>query len=141
VNIYVVHYSRYESIVKRSINGRARTKEAGLVSRTQDPPNMFHNRPESIASGFLNKVTNHSISRSNPSPPDRHPPPESRPGKASLKRPRRRSSRRLLRPRKKSSGRLRRPTKPRSPTRGYGESDAWAIWPASIESRFGRLWC
>jgi hypothetical protein len=34
VNIYVVYYSRYKSIVKRSINKRARTKEAGLVSKT-----------------------------------------------------------------------------------------------------------
>jgi hypothetical protein len=123
VNIYVVYYNRYKSIVGRSINKRARTKEASLVSKTQDLSNVFYSKPESIASGFLNKVTNHSILRSNPSPPDRHLAPKSRLRRASLKRLRRRLSRRLLRLRKKSSGRLRRLTKLRSPTCGYNKSD------------------
>jgi hypothetical protein len=121
VNIYVIYYSRYKSIVRRSINKRTRTKKAGLVSKTQDPPSVYYNRPESIASSFLNKVTNHSILRSNPSLPKHYSPLESRPKRASLKRLRRRLSRRLLRLRKKSSGRSRRPTKPRSLTCDYNK--------------------
>jgi hypothetical protein len=34
MNIYVVYYSRYKSIVKKSINKRARTKEASLINKT-----------------------------------------------------------------------------------------------------------
>jgi hypothetical protein len=34
VNIYVVYYSRYKSIVRRSINKKARTKKASLVNKT-----------------------------------------------------------------------------------------------------------
>jgi hypothetical protein len=140
VDIYVVYYSRYKSIVEKSINKRARTKEAGLISKTQDLLSMFYSRPESIASGFLNKVTNYSILRFNLSLSEYYLPSESRPRKASLKRLRKRLSRRLPRPRKKSSGRLRRATKPRSLTCGYGELNTWAIWPGLIKSRFGRLW-
>jgi hypothetical protein len=84
---------------------------------------VFYNRPESIASGFLNRITNHSILRFNLSLPDRYPAPKSRPRKASLKQPRKRSSGRLPRLKKKSSSRLRRPTKLRSLTCGYSESD------------------
>jgi hypothetical protein len=123
MNIYIVYYNRYESIVKQSINKKARTKEAGLINKTQDLPSVFYSRPKSIASGFLNKVINHSISRSNLSSPDCHLASESRPKRASLKQLRRRSSERLPRLRKKSSGRSRRPTKPRSPICGYNKSD------------------
>jgi hypothetical protein len=101
---------------------------------------VFYNRPESIVSGFLNRVTNYSILRFNLSLPEYYPPLESRLRRASLKRLRRRLSRRLPRPRKKSSGRLRRATKPRSLICGYNKSDVWAIWLRLIKSRFGRLW-
>jgi hypothetical protein len=123
VNIYVVYYNRYKSIVRQSINKRARTKEASLISKTQDPPSVFYSRPESIASSFLNKVINHSILRFNLSLPDRYLAPKSRPRRASLKQLRKRLSRCLPRLRKKSSGRLRRLTKPRSLTCGYSKSD------------------
>jgi hypothetical protein len=123
VNIYVVYYSRYKSIIKRSINKRTRTKKAGLVSKTQDLSSVFYNRPEFITSGFLNRVTNHSILRFNLSLLEHYSPLKSRPKKASLKQPKRRLNKRLPRPRKKSSGRLRRATKPRSLTCGYGKSD------------------
>jgi hypothetical protein len=123
VNIYVVYYSRYKSIVRKSINRKARTKEAGFVSKTQDLSSVFYSRPESIANSFLNKVTNHSILRFNLSLPEYYLSFESRPKRASLKRLRRRSSRRLLRLRKKSSSRLRRATKPKSLTCGYNKSD------------------
>jgi hypothetical protein len=123
VNIYVVYYSRYKSIVKRSINKKTRTKKASFVSKTQDLLNMFYNRPESIASGFLNKVTNHSILRSNLSLPKYYLPPKSRSKKASLKQPKKRLSKRLPRLKKKSSGRLRRATKLKSLTCGYSKSD------------------
>jgi hypothetical protein len=123
VNIYVVYYSRYKSIVRRSINRKARTKKAGLISKTQDLLSVFYSRPESIASGFLNKVTNHSILRSNLSLPEYYLPFELCSKRASLKQLRRRLSGRLLRPKKKSSGRLRRATKPRSLTCSYNKSD------------------
>jgi hypothetical protein len=139
VNIYIVYYSRYKNIVRRSINKKARTKEASLINKTQDLSSVFYNRPESIANGFLNKIINHSILRFNLFSPEHYLPSKSRPKKASLKRLRRRLSRRLPRLRKKSSGRLRRATKPRSLTCGYNKSDTWAIWPRLIKSRFGRL--
>jgi hypothetical protein len=139
VNIYVIYYSRYKNIVGRSINKRARTKKAGLISKTQDLPSVFYSRPESIASGFLNKVTNHSILRFNPSLPKHYPPPELRSKRASLKQLRRRLSRRLPRLRKKSSGRLRRATKPKSLTCGYNKLNIWAIWLRLIKNRFRRL--
>jgi hypothetical protein len=84
---------------------------------------VFYSKPESIASSFLNRVTNHNILRSNLSLPDRYPAPKSRPKRASLKQLRRRLSKRLPKLRKKSSNRLRRPTKPRSLTCGYNKSD------------------
>jgi hypothetical protein len=140
VNIYVVYYSRYKSIVRKSINKRARTKKAGFVSKTQDLSSVFYNRLESIISGFLNKIINHSILRFNLSLLEHYPPLKSRPRRASLKQLRKRLSRRLLRLRKKSSGRLRRATKPRSSTCDYNKSDTWAIWPGLIKSRFRRLW-
>jgi hypothetical protein len=82
---------------------------------------VFYNRPESITNGFLNKVINYSILRSNLSLSEYYLPSKSCLKKASLKQLRKRLSRRLPRPRKKSSGRLRRLTKPRSPTCDYGE--------------------
>jgi hypothetical protein len=123
VNIYVVYYSRYKSIVRRSINKKARTKKAGLVSKTQDPPNVFYNKLKSIASGFLNKVTNHSILKFNLFLPEHYLPSKSRPKKASLKQLRKRLSKRLPKLRKKSSNKSRKATKPRSPTYGYNKSD------------------
>jgi hypothetical protein len=123
VNIYVVYYSRYKSIIRKSINKRARTKEAGFVNKTQDLLSVFYNRPESIVNGFLNRVINHSILRFNLSLSEHYLSLKSRPRRASLKRPRRRLSRRLPKPRKKSSSRLRRATKLRSPTCGYSKSD------------------
>jgi hypothetical protein len=84
---------------------------------------VFYNRSESIASGFLNKVTNHSILRFNLSLPNYYSALKSRLKKASLKQLRRRLSRRLLRPRKKSSDKSRRLTKLRSLTCGYNKSD------------------
>jgi hypothetical protein len=101
---------------------------------------MFYSRLEFIASGFLNRVINYSILRFNLSLLEYYLPFELCLKRASLKRLRRRLSKRLLRLRKKSSGRLRRPIKLRSLTCGYSESDAWAIWPVLIKSRFGRLW-
>jgi hypothetical protein len=65
VNIYIVYYSRYKSIVKKSINKRVRTKKASLINKTQDLLNMFYNKPKSIINSFLNKVINHNILRFN----------------------------------------------------------------------------
>jgi hypothetical protein len=124
VSIYVVYYSRYITIAPMFINGKVASKKDGQERLIHDLVLKFYGRQGSIASVFLHKALNRSISRSNPSSPDYHPPPKSRPRRASLKRPRRRSSRRLPRPRKKSSGRSRRPTKPRSLTYGYSESGA-----------------
>jgi hypothetical protein len=123
VNIYVVYYSRYKSIVKRSINKKARTKEASLISKTQDLSNVFYNRPESIASSFLNKVINHSILRFNLSLLKYYLPSKLCSKKASLKQLRKRLNKRLPRPRKKNSGRLRRAIKLRSLTCGYNKLD------------------
>jgi hypothetical protein len=82
---------------------------------------MFYNRPESITSGFLNKVTNHSILRFNLFLPKYYLPLKSRLKRASLKQLRRRLSKRLLRLRKKSSSKLRKATKPRSLICGYNK--------------------
>jgi hypothetical protein len=84
---------------------------------------VFYNRPEFIISGFLNKIINHSILRFNLSLLKYYLPSKSRLKRASLKRLRKRLSRRLLRLRKKSSSRLRRATKLRSLTCGYNKSD------------------
>jgi hypothetical protein len=84
---------------------------------------VFYNRPESITSSFLNKVTNHSILRFNLFLLKYYLPPKLRPKRASLKRLRRRLSKCLLRPKKKSSSRLRKPTKLRSLICGYNKSD------------------
>jgi hypothetical protein len=123
VNIYVVYYSRYKSIVKKSINKKTRTKKAGLISKTQDLPNVFYNRLKFIANGFLNKVINYSILRSNLFLLKHYLPSKSRSKRASLKQLRKRLSKRLSRPRKKSSGKLKRATKPRSLTCGYNKLD------------------
>jgi hypothetical protein len=82
---------------------------------------VFYNKPESIVNGFLNKVINHSILRFNLSLPKYYLPPKSRPKKASLKRLRKRLSRRLLRLRKKSSSRLKRAIKLKSLTCDYSK--------------------
>jgi hypothetical protein len=84
---------------------------------------VFYNRLKSIASGFLNKVINHSILRFNLSLPKHYLPLKLCLRRASLKRLKKRLSKRLLRLRKKSSGRLRRVTKPRSLTCDYSKSD------------------
>jgi hypothetical protein len=84
---------------------------------------VFYNKPESIASSFLNRITNHSILRFNLFLLEYYPPPKSRPKRASLKQLRRRLSKRLPRPKKKSNSRLRRATKPKSLTCGYNKSD------------------
>jgi hypothetical protein len=140
VGIYVVYYSRYVTIAPMFISGKVASKEDGQERLIYDLVLKFYGRQGSIASVFLHKAPNHSILRFNLFLLDYHPPPKSCPRRASLKRPRRRLSRRLLRLRKKSSGRSRRLTKPRSLTCGYGKSGAWAIWPGSIKSKFRRLW-
>jgi hypothetical protein len=123
VNIYVVYYSRYKSIVKRSINKRARTKKASLINKTQNLPNVFYNRPESITNGFLNRVTNYSILRFNLFLSEYYLLLKSRPKKASLKQLRKRLSKRLLRLRKKNSSKLRKATKLKSLTCDYNKSN------------------
>jgi hypothetical protein len=100
---------------------------------------MFYNRSEFIANGFLNKVINHSILRFNLFLLEYYLLFKSCPKRASLKRLRRRLSKRLLRPRKKSSDKLRRTTKLRSLTCGYNKLNMWAIWLRLIKSRFRRL--
>jgi hypothetical protein len=84
---------------------------------------VFYNRPESIANGFLNRITNHNILRFNLSLPEYYLLLKSRSKKASLKQLRKRLNKRLPRLKKKSSGRLRRATKLRSLTYGYNKSD------------------
>jgi hypothetical protein len=84
---------------------------------------VFYNRLEFIANSFLNKVTNHSILKSNLSLSEHYLPFKLYPKKASLKQLRKRLSKRLLRLRKKSSGKSRRATKPKSLTYGYNKLD------------------
>jgi hypothetical protein len=84
---------------------------------------VFYNRPESIASGFLNRVTNYSILRFNLFLLDCYLPPKSCPKKASLKRLRKRLNKRLPKLRKKSSNKLKRPTKLKSLIYSYNKSD------------------
>jgi len=111
VDIYIVRYSRYITIAQTSINGRATSREDGREKPIYDPTSKFYGRQESIASGFLRRVPSHSISTSSSSQPDRHPPPELHPGRASSKRLRRRSSGHLLRLKKRKNGRSRKPMK------------------------------
>jgi hypothetical protein len=85
---------------------------------------VFYNKLESITSGFLNKVTNHSILRFNLSLPKHYLPLKSHPKKASLKRLRKRLSKHLPRLRKNSSGRLKKVIKLRSLTCDYNKSNA-----------------
>ena len=84
---------------------------------------MFYNKPEFIASGFLNRVINHSILRFNLFLLNCYLASESHLKRASLKRLRRRLNKRLSKLRKKSSSRLRRLTKLRSLIYDYGKSD------------------
>jgi hypothetical protein len=82
---------------------------------------VFYSRLEFITNGFLNKVINHSILKFNLSLLNCYLSSELCPKKASLKRLRKRLSKRLLRLRKKNSGRLRRLTKLRSLICGYNK--------------------
>jgi hypothetical protein len=140
VSIYVVYYNRYITIVSMFISKKVTSKKDGQERLIHDLVLKFYSRQGSITSVFLHKALNRSILRFNLFSPDYYLPPKLRPKRASLKRLRRRSSKRLPRPRKKSSSRLRRLTKPRSLTCGYSKSGAWAIWPGLIKSRFRRLW-
>jgi hypothetical protein len=124
VSIYIVYYSRYVTIVPMFISKKVASKEDGQERLIYNLVLKFYSRQGFIASVFSHKALNRSILRFNLSSPDYYLPSESRPKRASLKRLRRRLSRRLLRLRKKSSGRLRRLTKPRSLTYSYGESGA-----------------
>jgi hypothetical protein len=62
VNIYVVTCIVYRSIVRKSIDGRARTREAVRRSAATQPK-KFYKGQESIASGFSLKDTNQGILR------------------------------------------------------------------------------
>jgi hypothetical protein len=84
---------------------------------------VFYNKPESITSGFLNKVINYNILRFNLSLPEHYLPFKLCSRKASLKQLRRRLSKRLLRLRKKSSSRLKKAIKLRSLICDYSKSD------------------
>jgi hypothetical protein len=88
---------------------------------------VFYNKPESIINGFLNKVINYNILRFNLSLLKYYLSLKSRFKRASLKRLRKRLSKRLLRLKKKSNNKLRRLTKLRSLTYSYNKSDMWAI--------------
>jgi hypothetical protein len=99
----------------------------------------FYSKQGFIASVLLYKALNCSILRSNLSLPNYHLSSKSRPKRASLKRLRRRLSKRLPRLKKKSNSRLKRLTKLKSLTCGYNKSGAWAIWLRLIKSRFRRL--
>jgi hypothetical protein len=122
VGIYVVYYSRYVTIALMFISGKVASKEDSQERSIHNLVLKFYSRQGSITSVFSHKTPNHSILRFNPSLPDYHPPPKLRPRRASLKRLRKRLSKRLPRPRKKSSGRSRKPTKPKSLTYGYNKS-------------------
>jgi hypothetical protein len=124
VSIYVVYYSRYVTIALMFISRKVASKKNGQERLIHNLVLKFYSRQGSIASVFSHKALNRSILRFNLSLLNYHLPPKSRSKRASLKRLRRRSSRRLLRLRKKSSGRLRRLIKPRSLTCGYGKSGA-----------------
>jgi hypothetical protein len=82
---------------------------------------VFYNRLKSITNGFLNRVINHSILRSNLFLPEHYLSSKSRLKKASLKQLKKRLSKRLLKLRKKNSSRLRRLTKLKSLTCGYNK--------------------
>jgi hypothetical protein len=140
VSIYIVYYSRYVTITLMFISEKVTSKKDSQERSIHNLVLKFYNRQGSIASVFLYKALNRSILKFNLFPPDHYLPPKSCLKRASLKRLRRRLSRRLPRLRKKSSSRSRRLTKPRSPTCGYGESGTWAIWLRLIKSRFRRLW-
>jgi hypothetical protein len=121
VGIYVVYYNKYVTIVLIFISEKVASKKDGQKRLIYNLILKFYNKQRSIASVFSHKALNCNILRFNLSLPDYYLPPKSRPKRASLKRLRKRLSRRLLRLRKKSSGRLRRLTKPRSLTCDYGE--------------------
>src|ERR1700684_1500802 len=63
VNIYVVTRMVYESIVGKSINGRARTREA-VERSAATQPKKCHGGQESSASDFSFRDTSQDISRS-----------------------------------------------------------------------------
>jgi hypothetical protein len=124
VGIYVVYYSKYVTIALMFISKKVASKKDGQERLIHNLVLKFYNRQGSIASVFSHKALNRSILRSNLSPPDYYLPLKSRLKRASLKRLRKRLSKRLPRPRKKSSGRLRRLTKPRSLTCDYNKLGA-----------------
>jgi hypothetical protein len=82
---------------------------------------VFYNKLKSITNGFLNKVINHSILRSNLFLLKYYLSFKSRLKKASLKQLKKRLSKRLLRLKKKSSGRLKRVIKLKSLTCDYNK--------------------
>jgi len=59
--MFVVLFSKCENIVRKSIIGRARTREA--VERSVVQIKKCHRGQESIASDFSSKVTNQDILR------------------------------------------------------------------------------
>jgi len=63
VNIYIVQCIVYKSIVGKSINRRARTKEAVKRSATT-PTKTYYKGWEFIASNFSSKDLSRDISRS-----------------------------------------------------------------------------
>jgi hypothetical protein len=127
VSIYVVYYSRYVTITLMFISEKVTSKKDSQKRLIYNLVLKFYNRQGFITSVFLYKALNRSILRFNLSLSDYYLPSELCPKRASLKRLRRRLSRRLLRLRKKSSSRLRRPTKLRSLICGYSKLGAWAI--------------
>jgi hypothetical protein len=54
--MFVIPFSKCKNTVGKSINGRARTREA--VERSVAQTRKYHGEQESIASGFSFKVTN-----------------------------------------------------------------------------------
>jgi hypothetical protein len=121
VGIYVVYYNRYITITLMFISGKVASRKDGQERLIHNLVLKFYSKQGFIASVFSHKALNRSILRFNLSSPDYYLPSESRPRRASLKRPRKRLSKRLPRLRKKNSGRSRRPTKPRSLTCGYNK--------------------
>jgi hypothetical protein len=121
ISIYVVYYNKYVTITLMFISKKVTSKEDSQERLIYNLVPKFYNKQRSITSVFLHKALNRSILRSNLSSPDYYSSSKSRPKRASLKRLRRRLSKRLLRLRKKSSSRLRRLTKPKSLTYDYNK--------------------
>jgi hypothetical protein len=124
ISIYIVYYNKYVTITLMFISKKVTSKEDGQERLIYNPVPKFYNKQRSIISVFSHKALNRSILRSNLSSPDYYLSSKSCPKRASLKRLRRRLSKRLLRLRKKSSSRLRRLTKLRSLTYDYNKLGA-----------------